>query len=296
MKKTKFEPMLAARELPEKIKYPIYASIKLDGYRATVRNGTALTRKLKPIVNPFVQKYLGRVHFNGLDGELTIGPPNAPDLINRMGEIRRLSGEPDFTFRVFDDWTLSRGFSERYKSLRMSVSKIGDLRIVVIEHKLLRNDDELHSYEEMALSQGYEGLILRDPNGPYKFGRSTENEGWMIKVKRWKDDEMRITGFEEEMENTNEAETNELGRTKRSKKKAGLVGKGRLGAFIGVDLKTGVEVRIGGGFTAKQREDFWRERRRLLDEIVTYKHFEQTGVMDKRRFTIFRAFRDPDDL
>jgi DNA ligase-1 len=298
MKKTKFEPMLAARKLerPDELRYPLLVSIKLDGYRATVYENRAVSRKLKPIKNVFTDRYLSKPRFNGLDGELTVGPPNAPDLIQRMGAIRRINGQPDFMFRVFDSHAFAGSFIERYQKLRDYLRGLGDPRIVLIEHQLVKDADQLKVAEEIALDKGYEGLILRDPKGPYKFGRSSELEGWMMKLKRWTDDEMEITGFEEEFENQNKAEVNELGRTKRSKKKGGLVGKGRLGAFLGKDIKTGVEVRVGSGLTAVQRSMYWDMKKQLLGEIVTYKHFDQTGVHEKRRFTIFRAFRDRDDL
>ena len=298
MKKTKFEPMLAARKLerPDELRYPLLASLKIDGYRAVIRDGVPLSRKLKPIKNKFVHDHLSHPRFEGLDGELTIGPPNHPDLIRRMGAIRATEPKPDFMFRVFDNWKFPWLFEKRLRALATLVSDLRDKRIVVIPHKLIEDEVELRVFEDEALSAGYEGLILRDPRGPYKFGRSSENEGWMMKLKRWTDDEMEVTGWEEEFENQNKAEVNELGRTKRSKKKGGLVGKGRLGAWLGKDIKTGVEVRVGSGITAEQRIEWWRIKEQLRGEIVTYKHFDQTGVHEKRRFTIFRAFRDRDDL
>ena len=40
----------------------------------------------------------------------------------------------------------------------------------------------LQLYEERCLEQGYEGVMLRDPNGLYKFGRSTMREQGLIQV------------------------------------------------------------------------------------------------------------------
>lgn len=296
MEKTRFQPMFAARKLdrPDELRYPLLASVKIDGYRAVVKDGVAYTRKLKVITNKFVQKTIR--HYHGLDGELCVGPPNHPDLIRRCGAIRRIEGEPDFRFHVFDFWDLPIGYRARLAEARRLISDSNNGRLVLLPQRVIRDAVELRVFENEALADGYEGLILRDPNGRYKHGRSTEREGYLLKLKRWVDGEMRIEGFYEEMENTNEAGTDELGRTKRSKKKEGMVGKGRLGGFIGPDLETGVEVRVGGGFKAHEREEFWKNRKRLVGEIVTYKHFEQTGVHEKRRFTIFRAFRDPNDL
>lgn len=296
MKKTKFEPMLAARKTPPKLTFPQLASFKIDGYR-TVVDGKVFSRKLKLVKNRYIQSYLGKPQFRGLDGELTIGPPNAPDLIQKMGAVRRIEGKPNFIFRVFDNWTLgSLGFEARFAKTETFVHRLKDPRVVMLEHGLVRSQKELDAFEKEALDLGYEGVMLRSLDGPYKYGRATLKEGYLMKLKRWTDDEMVITGFEEEMENTNEAKKNELGRTKRSSAKAGMVGKGRLGAFLGYDIKTDQPVRVGGGLSAKQREEFWRDRRKLKGKIITYKHFDKTGVKDARRFTIFRAFRDKEEL
>lgn len=297
MKKTKFEPMLAARKLPPDLTFPKLASFKLDGYRALVKDGRVYSRKLKPILNEYVQSVLGRKFFNGLDGELAIGPPNDPGLIQKMGAIRRIEGTPDFTFYVFDCFRNPEdAYAKRLLLTQKIIEDAYENRIEFLEHFYVGNKKDLLILEQDALDRGYEGLILRDPEGPYKYGRSTERQQWMLKVKRWSDDEMVITGFEEEMENTNEAKKNELGRTKRSSAKAGMVGKGQLGAFIGYDIKTDQPVRVGGGLTAGQRLKYWQDRRKLKGKIITYKHFDKTGVKEKRRFTIFRAFRDKDDL
>lgn len=288
--------MLAARKLPATLHFPLLASFKLDGYRALIRDDVVLSRKLKPVVNAHIQEVLGRSSLHGLDGELTVGPANAPDLIQRMGEVRREHGEPDFRFYVFDFWDSTGGFLERYHRARRVLRNLDDDRVVLLRHYPISDQYQLDALEAEALKKGYEGLIIRSHDGPYKYGRSTEREGFMLKVKRWQDDEMEITGWEEEFENTNRAEIDELGRTKRSKKKGGMVGKRRLGAWIGKDLRTGVDVRVGSGITAEQRLAWWQEKEKMLGEIVTYKHFDKTGVKDKRRFAIFRAFRDRNDL
>jgi hypothetical protein len=73
--------------------------------------------------------------------------------------------------------------------------------------------------------------MLRDPNGPYKFGRSTRKEGYLLKLKRFCDSEAEVIGVVELMHNGNEAKTNALGRTERSTRKAGKTGMGVLGAL-----------------------------------------------------------------
>jgi DNA ligase-1 len=121
------------------------------------------------------------------------------------------------------------------------------------------------------------------------------NEGYLLKVKRFDDSEAEIIGFEEEQFNGNTAETNELGRTKRSTAKAGLVGKGTLGAFTVRDIHTGVEFSIGTGLTALQRGVFWQRRDEYLGKLAKYKYFA-VGVKVAPRHPVFLGFRDRVDL
>jgi DNA ligase-1 len=163
---------------------------------------------------------------------------------------------------------------------------------------LINNEEELLKFEADALGQGHEGVMVRMINGPYKTGRSTVNEGFLLKLKRFLNGEAVIDGFYEEQENTNEKKTNALGRTERSSAKAGLVGKGTLGGFdvhgLG-GIYDGVEFQIGGGFTASDRARLWRDREKLVGKIVKYKYFP-TGSKVAPRFPGFLGFRDERDM
>ena len=91
--------------------------------------------------------------------------------------------------------------------------------------------------------------------------------------------------------NGNDAETNELGRTKRSTAKSGMVGKSTLGAFI-CKTPEGIEFKIGSGFDQQDRSNYWNSKETLLGRIVKYKHFP-IGVKDKPTHPIFLGFRVP---
>ena len=72
-----FKPMLACSESAhnffDKLRFPLYASPKLDGIRATVRDGVVYARSNKPIANIHVQEKFK--HFEWFDGELIVGDP-----------------------------------------------------------------------------------------------------------------------------------------------------------------------------------------------------------------------------
>ncbi len=146
----------------------------------------------------------------------------------------------------------------------------------------------LDAYEAEMVALGHEGIMLADPSGLYKFGRATTKGGELLKVKRFIDSEALIIGMEEEMFNGNEAQTNELGRTKRSTAKDGLVGKGTMGALQVRDVATGVEFNIGCGFTADERVRFWKDD--YVGLTVKYKSFP-IGTKDKPRHPVYLGMR-----
>lgn len=286
--------MLAAATKGSNVAYPVLASAKLDGVRALIINGVVMSRSLKPIPNKHVQKLFGRHELDGLDGELIIGNPTDPDVYrNTTSGVMSIEGEPAVTYYVFDDFTESDGFKRRFHTAQRRVKK--QKSVEAVAHAIVECEEHLLDLEQSLLADGYEGVMLRSIEGPYKSGRSTEKEGWLLKLKRFADSEAKIAGFQELMHNANETKTNELGQKERSSKKAGMVGKGCLGAVTVQDLKTGVEFDIGTGFTQADREIYWAMRKDLIGLVVKYKYFPG-GVKDKPRFPVFLGFRDPIDL
>lgn len=281
------------------IRFPVLASPKIDGVRAVIKDGVVLSRSLKPIRNAYVQEVIGRAEFNGLDGELVVGDPTDQNCMqNTTSGVMRSEGEPDFVFHVFDRWDMPAPYVDRAEVAQVRVQNACDSRVRFLVGFPIETQAELDAYEARCLADGYEGVMIRDPNSLYKFGRATAKGGELLKVKRFVDDEAIVIGVEELMHNENEAKTNALGRTERSTAKAGLRGAGVLGKLIVKDVKTGVEFGIGTGFTAEQRHDLWNEpfTRRVVGKIVTYKHFANAGVKDAPRFPVFKAFRDASDM
>ncbi len=312
-----FEPMLADPIEPEKypLKFPLYVSTKIDGIRVLVKDGVALTRALKPVPNEYVQSVLGRPEFNGLDGECVVGKPNAKGCMQSSMAITRKGTTPDFTWYVFDDFTRPDDiFGNRFKSagLRVNLTAPGDPRIQVLGHGVAHDDSQLGEMERIALGAGFEGLMVRSPTGRYKFGRSTAKEGILNKVKRFTDAEAEVIGYEELMINENEAETNELGRTKRSSAKEGKVPGGSLGALVcqlldkdgarvfrlvdGLYVPVTFNIGTFEGVTAEERRQLWEERHTLEGRIAKFRHFENSGAKDAPRFPVFMGWRSALDM
>lgn len=286
-----FKPMLASPADLDAVRYPIFASPKFDGIRCSIVGGKALSRTLKEIPSRHVFNMLSRQEYEGLDGELIVGAPTHPNCYrNTVSMVMADNKVFAYTYYVFDKWNVPSPFSSRRLDLVPAVTHDYMERV---QHVILVNRDDLDAYEAEQIALGHEGIMLADPHARYKFGRATAKGGELLKVKRFVDSEAVVIGIEEEMFNGNEAETNELGRTKRSTAKAGLVGKGTMGALIVRDVKTGVEFNIGTGFTAKDRLDFWawvREAPKAPPLIVKYKSFP-VGVKDKPRHPVYLGLR-----
>ena len=299
---TFWKPLLAATcEDVAAIKYPVLISKKLDGVRCTVQGGKLLSRTLKLIPNVHVQAILSGLP-EGLDGELVVGEPCAEDAYRTTVSLVMSDSKPlDFfgdrrvVYHVFDQYGEAE-FKDRLVSAAKAIK--GKASVQIVQHVTVQNAEELSELETAWLAEGNEGLMVRSINGRFKEGRSTVNEGILLKVKRFSDAESRIIGVFEEMENTNEAKTNALGRTERSTEKAGKIGKGTLGGFsvVGVGgTYDGVEFSIGCGFTKQQREDLWTERKGLVGKLVVFKYFP-TGSDERPRFPVWKGMRDRRDV
>lgn len=290
-----FKPMLAspAPSLDE-IKYPVCSSPKLDGIRCLIRDGVAVTRTMKPIPNDFIRETLSRlVGHLPLDGELMI--PGA-DFSTIQGDVMRKSGEPNFEYHVFDIVT-DFGFNSRVDILGTLLGYSGEARlpnrIKVVPSICCFNRIDVEDQEKVHLSLGYEGSMLRSFHGPYRQGRSTAKEGYLLKLKRFSDAEAIVVNKEEFMHNGNEATKDAFGYTERSSHKANLSAMGTLGALL-MQMPCGTEFKIGTGFTREQRQLIWDDPD-LIGKIVTYKYQELTpaGVP---RFPVFKGFRNSEDM
>jgi DNA ligase-1 len=284
-----FKPMLASPADLDTLRYPLLASPKLDGIRAMVRGGRLVSRKLLDIPNKEIFQTLTRPEFDGLDGELIVGPATAKDVYNKTVSFVMAQDKigAEFTYHIFDRTDLAGPFKLRFESLE---AVIQHERVRVHQHQHIANRDELDAYEAEHVGLGYEGIMLRAIDGPYKHGRSTTKEQILLKVKRFEDSEAEIIGIEEEMFNGNEAGRDELGRTKRSTAKAGKVGKGTMGALVVRDIHTKVEFNIGTGFTAAQRALDWK-----IGSIHKYKFFP-VGVKVAPRHPVYLGPRHGHDL
>ncbi len=286
------KPMLAGKcEDTTKIIYPVLGTPKLDGIRCLMVDGKALTRSFKSIPNRFVREKLEKNCIDGFDGELIIkGKP-----FNEISSaIMSEDGEPDFTYMVFDYCVDT---NEKYfrRILWLRNDTISNVEYVL--PTVINNYAELEQFEEKCLSDGYEGIIFRTKDSPYKFGRSTEREGYMLKLKRFTDSEAIVLSLHEQMHNNNEATVDVFGNTDRRSCQENLIPANTLGKFWVRDIYSGAEFGIGTGrgLTKERRKEIWTNQSKYIGKLIKYKS-QKFGEKDVPRLPVFLGFRDERDL
>lgn len=292
------KPMLAGKlEFADlsKVKYPVAVTPKLDGIRC-LKIGKALSRSFKDIPNAHIQALVSAIDAENLDGELMVGDKFQETTSGVMSE----DGTPKFEYWVFDyvKDSLTRPYMKRMEDL-------ASLKLPKFCKKVIpwiaNDEEELLKFAKQFLDQGFEGIMLRTLNSPYKCGRSSVKEGFLLKLKPMEDSEAKIIAFEELMHNSNEAEKDELGHTKRSTAKDGMVPMDSLGKFVVVEVGDtpwkGQEFRIGTGkgLTAELRKEIWDNQKKYMGKIVKYT-YQKIGTLDLPRIPIWIGFRDERDM
>lgn len=303
-------PMLAtAVEDTSKLPYPMFVSVKLDGLRCTVQNGKLYSRSGKPIQSPVAQELFGSSRFEGMDGELIYGDMFAKDVFQKTTSAVMSKTWPDeldktqLHFYVFDKFPRysAQPYVERYVEICQALDGVAEFDKIpafAVVQTLVRTEEELLAVENQYLQRGAEGLMPRLPNAPYKHGRSTLKEAYILKLKRFSDAEAIVIGFDEKMHNTNEAKKDAFGHTERSTCKENLIPANTLGALLVKDCVSGVEFGIGSGFDDKLRKEIWDNKESWLGKIVKYQYFA-TGMKEETmapRFPTFKGERSKDDM
>ena len=298
---TNFKPMLAGKQTnPKNVDFPVIMSPKLDGIRIVVHPELGpVTRSLKPVPNVHIRGLLDRPEFHNLDGEIVVGAVSENDTFTATTSgVMSGHGRPYFTFVVFDSFeNPSLPYVTRMAQAKAQIAASGSDYVVFVESPVAENMGDMLNYEVDCLDAGYEGIMYRRPEGHYKFGRSTEREGILIKVKQFSDSEARVVGVEYLKHNLNAATTNALGRTERSSHAAGkMEDSSQVGALVveGIGEFEGVQFSIGTGFSEAQRRELARDGG-LVGRVVNYR-YQAEGAKDAPRFPVFHGFRSEEDM
>jgi DNA ligase-1 len=323
---TKTLPQLAVDIAPDfkGMRFPVWGFRKIDGVRGCHVTGKFTGRSLEDLANTALVEKFSSPIYTGLDGELTIDgylsnrelPPEltAPDkpgdkpktlcslTTGITSRVKIKKGETELptnvVWNVFDflhPEVIDLEYEDRYGRLEQLIA-LGLPGVCLLPYVVIEDAEQAQAFIDECLALGYEGAIFRDPKAKHKHGRATAklNDFWRFKPASVKD--CVITGFEEAMENQNEATTNALGRTERSSHKENKVGKGMIGAFLATDTATGQPIRLGpGSATHAQRIEWFNNPLEICGWPAEYCSLD-TGVKDAPRQARFVRRREKYDL
>lgn len=297
------KPMKGEDCIEESLVFPYYASPKLDGYRAITDEGVVRTSSGAPIGNDFVREFLSHEKFEGLDGELIVGSWSDPIAFkNTNGPVRRKSGTPDFRWYIFDDRTIpGHTFEQRFQSIKRRVSieqsrwtPAIHARIEVIPQTIVRDREGLLSFEKTAIRAGFEGVMLRNPEGHYKFGRSTVNENLLLKLKRFITEEATIVGYEEQLRTVTQEDID--GGINAAHELGLMVPTGMIGAFKVWSERWGdFDIQATSLTFDERRQAFIDFKSFYKGRIASFEYFPH-GTIDRPRHGIFRGIRGKEDM
>jgi len=166
--------------------------------------------------------------------------------------------------------------TELLKTFEKLFEETGCIGIVpqkLFDLDVMTDEVEFKDYNKQMVEEGYEGILIKDPDAKYECKRSTS---W-LKQKPFIEVSLEVKHVEE--------------------------GTGRniskLGAFVceGVDDGKQIAVNVGSGFTDSDRDDFWNSRDSIIGQIVEVRADavtqNQDGTYSLRfpRFLRFRGFK-----
>lgn len=318
-----FKPMLATDATKEldNIKYPKYASLKLDGIRCIFHPELGMvSRSLKQIPNKQLQEKFRVLtedaQRTGIirDGELyshkltfqeitsacmtkdfydmktqkKILKQLDGDKIATVGHFAKLLGNIEFC--QFDSVDPDRYYTPLKDRINHHVPEGASVQFVT--QNLMHTREEIDSFFKTALDTGYEGLILRDPNSPYKYGRSTLKEEFMLKVKPFETEDLEVINVIERMENLNESFKNELNQSTKRNTKEDKQGTGIASCFEVIYNNLLMKVTLTG--TEDFRREIWENKEKYIGRIIEVKGMK-IGAKDVLRHPTFMRFRKDRD-
>jgi len=268
--------------------------------------GKATGRSLKQYKNKYTSNLFSAEKYAWLDGEAYAGTNMyAQDLCRKTtSALNRIQGEPTVSWMVFDylhPYVENDIYLVRLKFLEdnirlLKLNKEIDDRISVVPWEIVYDLESLLRFEEKQLALGAEGIILRDPNGMYKNGRSTVKEGGLLRIKRFTSEEAICIGIKEGNKNTNIAKVNELGKTERSSHKENMVPNGEVGTIIAKSLNKDLTFDCSpGNMTQEECKYYFENQDELIGKVFTFKHFAH-GAKNTFRFPSFVSIRLEEDI
>lgn len=316
MKERTFQPLLAPNQAVDlkDVTYPCFASTKYDGMRVLFYKGKILTRSLKPLPNKQLNILFeplrqfsedlnlcldGEIYSHELTFQEIISYCMTDDFedkksIKKYGEVKQIPSSLKFyCFDYIEDDNFAVPFSKRYTNT-LTIDAAFPRIATRVYHKLLNSPEEVEKYFEEVLEDGYEGLMLRNPNEYYKFGRATLKEKIIWKCKKFQTFENQITDVIQatRVDENAEKTINEKGYSVTSKKKDDRILINKASAFM--VMYEGKELKVTLAMSDTEKEEVWKNKESYINKYIEYKGM-LIGAKEVPRHAVFVRFRNDKD-
>jgi DNA ligase-1 len=165
----------------------------------------------------------------------------------------------------------NRPYSIRYANLCAVMQPNECSCLSVLEQEVIKSDDHFNEWIAKSTKEKYEGLMLR-ADEPYKGKRSKD----LLKYKSFFDDEYEVIDTE-------------MGPFRYVKD--GAEHEETMLSCVMINHKD-YTVRVGSGFSIEQRQEFYKNPKKILGKQITVQYFEETKNQDgglSLRFPTFKV-------
>jgi len=207
---SRLRPMLAEKFTDQKhnVKYPCAVSRKLDGLRCMIYHDEEGVQ----ILSRLGKKYQ---HFNGIRTEADTLMKQYPDVVldgelyshnipfNAISGAARSQSKPskydnNLEYYIFDLYIPAQpdiSYKDRVALMKeMANGKFSRLKFVYYEE--VKSEDEIKEKHAQYVSEGYEGLMIRNLSSVYRLGRRVKD---LLKYKEFEDAEFKVVDVVEGM-------------------------------------------------------------------------------------------------
>lgn len=248
-----------------------YVTPKLDGLRCTFIEGKLLTRNGKEIIGfDHIIEELKRFPNNTslIDGELYNHDIKFQTIQGIVLSNKNIKPEDKLKIKFNVFAVINNEINTTAQMIKFMRFKNDFKYIEFLKYKKIDNDfKQIKNMHDEYVSNGYEGIMLRDPSMFYDFKRSNA----LLKYKNFKEEDFKIKGYFE-------------GEGKYS---------GMLGGFeiCGVVDGHKIKSRVGSGFSDHQRKKFWKEKDELIGKLVEIKFQGITDDKSSLRFPVVKGLK-----
>lgn len=232
-------------------------SEKLDGIRGFWNGKKMMTKKGYKIHLP--DYFTKNFPSFALDGELWIDRDSYEEVQAIVLDDIPSNEWKKVTYNIFEVPNVEGNFTQRLHKARDWFYNHPNSFVKIVTQKKCYSKNELLAFLDIVVKKGGEGVIVKNPNLPYFYGRSKE----ILKVKKYSDAEAKIIEINS--------------------------GKGKYHRMMGsltVQMQDGTLFKVGTGFTKEERITPPKP-----GSIITFKYYGWTKN-HKPKFATFMRVRD----